>query len=215
MKPSGKFITLEGIDGCGKTTQAALLAEYLEQRGYPVRLTREPGGTAVGREVSKLVQTSRPEPLSPLAELTLMFAARVQHIEHIIVPSLASGTHVICDRFSDSTIAYQGFGRGIPLDTIHLLDQRLCGGLRPGLTLVIDVEVQVAAARTSGRNRGAGVSDTRFEQEGLDFFSRVRGGYVALSQQEPRRVLFIDGSGSVQVVHAVVRAAVEEFLRSS
>lgn len=215
MKHSGKFITLEGIDGCGKTTQAALLAEYLEQRGYPVRLTREPGGTAVGCEVSKLVQTPGPEQLSPLVELTLMFAARVQHIEHIIAPSLAHGTHVICDRFSDSTIAYQGFGRGIPLDTIDLLDQRLCGGLRPGLTLVIDVDVPVAAARTSGRNRGAGVSDTRFEQEGLDFFSRVRGGYVALSQQEPKRVLFIDGSGSIQVVHAGVRSAAEEFLRSS
>lgn len=209
----GKFITLEGIDGCGKTTQAGLLAAHLEQRGLPVVLTREPGGTALGREVSRLVQMPGPEQLSPRVELALMFAARVQHIDHVIGPALARGAIVICDRFIDSTIAYQGFGRGVPLDTIHMLDQRLCGGLRPGLTLVIDVDVHSAAARASGRNRGAGTADTRFEQEGLEFFNRVRGGYVALSHQEPNRVLFIDGAASVSVVQNVIRAAVEEFLR--
>lgn len=213
MATIGKFITLEGIDGSGKTTQAQLLTEYLEQRGYPVILTREPGGTSLGREVSRLVQTPGPEQLAPLAELTLMFAARVQHIAHLIGPALARGTHVVCDRFVDSTIAYQGFGRGVSLDTIQMMDQRLCGGLRPGLTLVIDLDPRLAASRTSGRNRGAGVGDTRFEQEGIEFFNRVRGGYVALSHQEPTRVLFIDGSGSVSVVQAVVRAAAEEFLR--
>lgn len=212
MAALGKFITLEGIDGCGKTTQAALLAEYLEQRGYPVILTREPGGTALGREVSRLVQTPGPEQLSPMVELALMFAARVQHIDHVIRPALARGVNVICDRFIDSTIAYQGFGRGVPLDTIQMMDQRLCSGLRPGLTLVIDVEIRVAATRTSGRNRGAGVADTRFEQEGMEFFNRVRGGYVALSHQEPQRVLFIDGSASVSVVQNVIRSAAEEFL---
>jgi dTMP kinase len=213
MASTGRFISFEGIDGSGKTTQASMLAEYLEQRGYPVILTREPGGTAVGREISRLVQTPGPEQLSPLAELTLMFAARVQHIDHVIAPALARGTHVICDRFADSTIAYQGFGRGVPLDTIQIMDQKLCGGLRPGLTLVIDVDIRVAAARTSGRNRTAGVCDTRFEQEGLEFFNRVRGGYIALAHQEPQRVLFIDGSGSTSVVQNVVRAAAEEFLR--
>ena len=212
MATKGKFISLEGIDGCGKTTQATMLAEYLEHRGYSVILTREPGGTAVGREISRLVQTQGPEQLSPLAELTLMFAARVQHIDHVIGPALARGTHVICDRFTDSTIAYQGFGRGVPLETIRTMDQKLCGGLRPGLTLVIDVDIRVAAARTAGRNRSAGVRDTRFEQEGLEFFNRVRGGYIALSHQEPQRVLFIDGSGSASVVQNVVRAAAEEFL---
>jgi dTMP kinase len=210
---TGKFITLEGVDGCGKSTQAAMLAEYLEKRGYPVVLTREPGGTALGREVSRLVQTPGPEQLSPLVELTLMFAARVQHIDHVIAPALARGTHVICDRFIDSTIAYQGFGRGVPLETIQMMDQRLCGSLRPGLTLVIDVDVRLAAERTVGRNRGAGVADTRFEQEGLEFFNRVRGGYVALSHQEPGRVLFIDGSGSISVVQNVIRAAAEHYLQ--
>lgn len=213
MTPTGKFITLEGIDGCGKTTQASMLAEYLEHSGYPVILTREPGGTAVGREISRIVQTPGPEQLAPLTELALMFAARVQHIEHVIAPALARGTHVICDRFIDSTIAYQGFGRGLPLETIQMMDQKLCGGLRPGLTLVLDLDARVAASRTGGRNRTAGVRDTRFEQEGLEFFNRVRGGYVALSHQEPRRVQFIDASGSVSVVQNVVRAAVEEFLR--
>ena len=214
MALQGKFISFEGIDGCGKTTQAAMLAEYLEHRGYRVLLTREPGGTALGREVSRLVQTPGPEQLSPLTELALMFAARVQHINHVISPALARGTHVICDRFTDSTIAYQGFGCGVPLDTIQMMDLKLCGGLRPGLTLVLDVDVQVAAARTSGRNRAAGMRDTRFEQEGLEFFNRVRGGYIALSHQEPQRVLFIDGSGSIPVIQNVIRSAAEEFLRA-
>jgi dTMP kinase len=213
VAPVGKFISLEGIDGCGKSTQAALLAQHLEQQGQRVILTREPGGTALGREISRLVQTSGPEQLSGLAELTLMFAARVQHIDHVIAPALARGATVVCDRFIDSTIAYQGFGRGVPLETIQMMDQQLCQGLRPGLTLVIDVDIRVAAARTTGRNQAAGILDTRFEQEGLEFFNRVRGGYVALSHQEPNRVLFIDGSGSVSVVQTVIRAAAEEFLR--
>ena len=213
MKLAGRFITLEGLDGCGKSTQLALLAEYLRGRGLETTATEEPGGTAAGRQIRELVLKASAEPLTAPAELALMFAARAQHIEQVILPALRSGAVVLCDRFTDSTVAYQGYGRGISLEVIRALEQALCQGLRPDLTLLLDVDPETAARRTGGRNQSARQQPTRFEKEGLEFFERVRQGYRALARDEPHRVRLLNGMEPIAQVEEAVRRAVEEFLR--
>jgi dTMP kinase len=211
LRTPGRFITFEGLDGCGKSTQLALAAEHLRSLGYSVTATREPGGTPVGQQIRDVVVNASPGSVSPLAELALMFAARAQHIEQVILPALQRG-QVLCDRFVDSTVAYQGFGHGISLETIRALDGLLCQGMRPDLTLLLDVDAQTSLRRTAARNREARQQESRFEKEGMEFFERVRKGYLEIARQEPGRVKIIDGSGSIVEVQEAVRWIIEEFL---
>lgn len=213
MKHPGKLITLEGLDGSGKSTQLTLEAERLRGMGFRVTATREPGGTAVGQQVREIVLHAPKGAVTPLAELVLMFAARAQHIEQVILPALRAGGLVLCDRFTDSSVAYQGYGRGIPREVIQGLETMLCQGVRPDWTVILEIDPAAGARRSGQRNRAASAPDTRFEQEGIAFFERVRQGYRHIAQQEPARVRVVDGQGSVAEVHERVRQAVDEFLR--
>ncbi len=212
MKHLGALITFEGLDGCGKTTQLELEAERLSRQGRSVTATKEPGGTTVGRQIREIVLNAAGGPLSASTELTLMFAARSQHIEEVILPALKSGNVVLCDRFTDSTIAYQGYGRGIPLDAIRTLEDLLCHGVRPDLTLLLDIDPETAAQRTGSRNRAALQKGARFEEEGLEFFRRVRRGYREIARREPERVRMLDARAGIAEVHEQVRRSVDAFL---
>jgi dTMP kinase len=212
LKHPGKLITLEGLDGSGKSTQLALEAERLRGKGFRVTATREPGGTAVGQQIREIVLHAPRGSVTPFTELALMFAARAQHIEEVILPSLRAGDLVLCDRFTDSSVAYQGYGRGIPLQMIKGLETMLCQGVRPDLTLILEIDPETGARRSGQRNRAASDPDTRFEQEGVEFFERVRRGYREIAQQEPARIRRVDGQGSIEEVHARVRQVVDDFL---
>ena len=205
---------MEGLDGCGKSTQLEMLAEHLRSQGHSVTSTREPGGTRVGQQIREVLLNASQEAITPLTELSLMFAARAQHIEQVIRPALDRGELVLCDRFTDSSVAYQGYGRGVSLDIIGALENLLCQGLRPDLTLILDIDAATSLRRTAARNRKAHQPNTRFEQEGLQFFERVREGYLAIARQEPHRVRNIDGSGTIEQLFAAVCLAVDEFLQS-
>ncbi|MGH9782653.1 MAG: dTMP kinase [Terriglobia bacterium] len=213
MKHPGKLITWEGLDGSGKSTQLALEAQRLRGKGFRVKATREPGGTAVGQQVREIVLHAPRGSVTPLTELALMFAARAQHIEEVILPALRAGDVVLCDRFTDSSVAYQGYGRGIPLKMIQGLESMLCQGVRPDLTVILEIDPETGARRSGQRNRAASDPDTRFEQEGIEFFERVQHGYREIAQQEPGRIRLVDGQGSVAEVHERVRQAVDEFLK--
>jgi dTMP kinase len=212
LKHPGKLITFEGLDGSGKSTQLALEAERLRGKGFRVTATREPGGTAVGQQIREIVLHAPRGALTPFTELALMFAARAQHIEEVILPALRFGDVVLCDRFTDSSVAYQGYGRGIPLELIRSLESMLCQGVRPDLTLILEIDPETGARRSGQRNRAASDPDTRFEQEGIEFFERVRRGYREIAEQEPARIRLVDGQGSIAEVHARVRQVVDEFL---
>lgn len=213
LKYSGKLITLEGLDGSGKSTQLALEAERLRASRRRVTVTREPGGTALGQQLREILLHAARDGVSPLAELALMFAARAQHIEQLILPALEAGHLVLCDRFTDSSVAYQGHGRGVPLDSIQRLEDALCKGVRPDLTLILEIDADAAVRRTGDRNRAASEPATRFEQEGIEFFERVQRGYEEIARQEPKRVRVVNGRGTIAEVHERVRHVVEEFLK--
>ena len=220
MRLTGQLITFEGLDGCGKSTQLALLAERLRAEGYSLIETREPGGTPTGQKIRELLLTSQgndatQDHITPLAELTLMFAARAQHIEQVILPSLSRGELVLCDRFTDSSIAYQGYGRGISPGVIRTLDKQLSQGVSPAVTLFLDIDVAESQRRTDARNREMGMAHTRFETEGAGFFERVRQGYLEIARDDPQRVRLIDGSLSVKKVEAAIQRSLENFLRSA
>jgi dTMP kinase len=186
------FVTFEGGEGSGKSTQARLLKETLEQEGRSVLLLREPGGTSLGEEVRRLL-LHRETPLSPQAELLLFLAARAQLVDNVIRPALERGDTVISDRFSDSTLSYQGFGRGLNLAEIRTLDMSATGGLTPDLTVLLDVPVEV------GRERNQANEDA-FEQEDDAFHEVVRQGYLALAKEEPERWLVLDGRLPIDVL---------------
>ena len=215
MQYPGKLITFEGLDGCGKSTQLERQAERLRQRGFPVSTTHEPGGTWVGQQIREIVLHAASDALTPFTELALMFAARTQHIEQVIVPALEDGHVVLCDRFTDSSLAYQGHGRGISLAVIRALEESLYRDIRPDLTFVLDVDPAAAAQRTVARNRAASEKESRFEREGLEFFEQVRQGYRRIAEQEPERVRMVDGRGSVAEVHARISSLVDQFLGTS
>ncbi|HWP83599.1 MAG TPA: dTMP kinase [Terriglobia bacterium] len=214
MEPRGRFITLEGLDGCGKSTQMDLLCEHLRRQGWPVMATREPGGTAVGQKVREILLHAE-DAITPLTETSLMFAARSQHIEQVLLPALQGGKIVLCDRFIDSSVAYQGAGRGVPLETIRALERLLCRGVRPQLTLLLDIDVATGLQRASKRNQAALLPSTRFERESREFFERVRAGYLDLARQEPQRVRVLDGRLGIGEIHAAICAVVDEFLAVS
>lgn len=185
----GKFITLEGGEGVGKSTNLHFCQQWLEERGRRVIATREPGGTGIAEAIRGLLLAKQPEPLSTTSELLLMFAARAQHIQQVIEPALAEGTWVLCDRFTDATYAYQGGGRGVDAQIIAWLENWVQGDLRPDLTLILDAPVTIGMQRAKHR----GELD-RFESEQLAFFERMRECYLQRAAQHPRRYCVIDAS---------------------
>jgi dTMP kinase len=202
----GRFITFEGLDGCGKSTQLGKLAEVLRRQNLAVVVTREPGGTATGEKIRHLLLDTNTAALAPLAELALMFASRAQHIKEVIQPALAEGRVVLCDRFTDSTEAYQGGGRKLGSEPVLVLHRILCGDLQPDLTILMDSEVAASVERARRRNKSAknGRSkrdENRFEQENRAFFGRVRNAYAAIAAREPHRVATVDARGSMQETH--------------
>lgn len=188
--PTGAFITLEGGEGSGKSTQAATLARLLKDAGYRVTLTREPGGTELGRTLHRIFQRQKRQlAVSTAAELLLFEAARAQHVAEVIRPGLAQGLIVVCDRFSDSSLAYQGYGRGLDLDEVAAANRLASGGLVPDLTLLLDLPPEVGLARKGQERDGDSIGS-----ESLEFHRRVREGYLALARLEPRRIVVLDAT---------------------
>lgn len=207
MADRGRFITVEGIEGAGKSTQMDVMREFLTARGIRAVITREPGGTPLGEAVRRLLLDPDNRGMSSDAELLLVFAARAEHIHGVIEPALARGDWVLSDRFTDATFAYQGGGRGIEAARIAVLEDWVQGALRPDLTLLLDVPVDVGMARISGRGRA-----DRFEREEHAFFERIRDSYLQRAAAEPRRLRRIDASAPVEQVSRQVCEAVGALL---
>jgi dTMP kinase len=204
----GRFITLEGIEGAGKTSQLPVVREIVEAAGHEVIITREPGGTPVGEAIRDLVLHTGA--MGANAELLLMFAARAEHLGTVIRPALAAGMWVVSDRFTDATYAYQGGGRDVPLERIAALEQWVQGAFRPDLTLVFDVPVAIGLERARGRARESGPD--RFESEQQAFFERVRTVYLELARNDSRRYRVIDAMQPLEAVKAEVQQVITEFL---
>lgn len=200
----GRFITFEGVEGCGKSTQMARLLAWMEKAGLPVLATREPGGTKVGEGIRELLLTPRDEGLDAGAELLLYEAARAQHVGEVIRPALEAGAHVLCDRFFDSTTAYQAFGRGLDEEMVLELNRMASGGLVPDLTLLFSVAIEEGLGRARGDSAG-----DRLEGESLAFHRRVQAGFEALAKREPGRFRVLD-EGAIEQVHEEVIAIVKE-----
>ncbi len=207
----GKFITIEGGEGVGKSTQLAALREWFAQEQRDVLFTREPGGTARAERIRELLLENTSEPMPVICELLLMFAARSTHLDNVIRPALQQGTWVVCDRFTDATYAYQGGGRGTDPARIAVLEELVQGDLRPDLTLLLDAPLDLTAARAQDRNAAVGTVD-RFEREQRAFFERVRSTYLARARQEPQRFAVIDASVDRESVTAAIRAAIRDRL---
>lgn len=204
---TGRFITVEGTEGVGKSTNIDFLCSLLEEQGIEVVLTREPGGTPLAEELRELLLTPREERVSEDTELLLMFAARAQHIENVIKPALIRGAWVISDRFTDATFAYQGGGRDIDMNNISMLESFVQHGLHPDMTLLLDLDVELGMQRASARS-----APDRFEQEKLDFFQKVRKAYLNRAENEPERFAVIDASLTLPQVQAQISAAVANFM---
>lgn len=204
----GVFITFEGLDGCGKTTQIARLHEALRARGVDVLATREPGGSKVGERIRAVLLDSRTTGLSAIAELTLMFADRAQHVQEVIEPALVAGRIVLCDRYTDSTEAYQGYGRELGSELVLDLHCRLCHDLWPDLTLLLDSGHGRSVDRARNRNRKTESTEGRFEGEDAAFFQRVQQGFEKIAGRDVSRVVRIPG-GSIQSVEAAILTAVQ------
>ena len=202
----GKFITIEGGEGVGKSTQIATLRSELSARGIEVVLTREPGGTPRAERIRELLLENSSEPMPPSCELLLMFAARASHVENVIRPALERGAWVVCDRFVDATYAYQGGGRGFDVQLIATLEAAVLGTLRPDLTLLLDAPVEVATERARLRNEASGSAD-RFEREQRAFFERVRKAYLDRARKEPQRICIIDATQSKEHVARAIKSA--------
>lgn len=211
---SGRFITIEGGEGVGKSTQIAAVRSTVVAAGYRVVMTREPGGTERAEKIRELLLTPTNEAMPQAAELLLMFAARATHIENVIRPALNAGSWVICDRFTDATYAYQGGGRSLPRAQIAFLETLVQGDLRPDLTLLLDAPIEIAMTRARQRNtdRGEHMGD-RFEREQSAFFERVRDAYLAIAKAEPKRVIVVDASRSISEVKSLVERAVQDFIK--
>jgi len=212
MMPA-RFITLEGIEGAGKSTVARFVREWLTGRGLTVCATREPGGTPLAERVRELVLNRQGEPITPVTETLLMFAARGLHLENLIRPALARGDWVVCDRFTDATRAYQGGGRGVNGEWIEQLATAVQRGLRPDCTLLLDLPVELGLARVRQRS-GTSAPTDRFEEEPARFFERVRATYLDLARAEPERIRIIDASGELAKVQSQVATALENLLKT-
>ena len=198
-----QFLTLDGIDGSGKSTHLETMREWFERRGMPVLFTREPGGTPLGEELRRLL-LSPDSRVGLRTETLLMFAARQQHLETVILPALKNGTHVVSDRFTDATFAYQGGGRGVPLQDIATLEHWVQGDFRPDLTLLLDVPLEVSMARIKQTRE-----KDRFEQEEAEFFNRVREVYLQRANEQPERYAVIDSSQSLDTVKNQIETALD------
>lgn len=213
----GTFITFEGIDGSGKSTQLRLLNTFLRARGCEALVTREPGGTPVGLRLREALLDAHEE-VDPLTELLVFAADRAQHVRRVVLPALDNGAVVISDRYADATIAYQGAGRGFPPELISQIVQLATGGLKPDLTLLFDVSIDESTNRTTrrsiGKNPGARSGRDRLDIEASDFHERVRDAYLQLARAEPNRIKIIDTSGPVEQTHQRVKQIMVPFLRS-
>ncbi len=218
MKHSrGIFITFEGLDGCGKTTQLERLAKALRSEGRDVIVTREPGGTLIGEKVRAVLLDSRTKGLAPLAELALMFASRAQQVSQVILPALAAGKVVLCDRFTDSSEAYQGGGRQLGSKAVLQLHEVLCQGLQPDLTvlLISDLATVKRARHRNQRKKNAGRADEgRFEQENRKFFERVRKAYLTLAKRDSKRVVKIEAAGLIPEIHCQILSTVHKRMQN-
>jgi dTMP kinase len=203
----GKFITVEGIEGVGKSTNIAAVVECIRSAGHEVLTTREPGGTPFAEDIRDILMNRGDEPVPEIAELLLMFAARSFNVSNVIVPALEAGTWVVCDRFTDSTRAYQGGGRGIPIETIDRIANWVHGDTWPDLTILLDAPVDVGMARAGSRSE-----PDRFEQEQHEFFERVRACYLRLAEAEQERFVVVDTTRPIAHVGAEVVAVVERLL---
>lgn len=209
---SAAFITVEGPDGAGKTTQIAFIARWLKEQDIPVQLTREPGGTALGEQLRDLLLNRNSLSIADETELLLMFAARQQHINEIILPHLNRGNWVLCDRFTDASYAYQGAGRGIPAERIRALENWVQGDLQPDLTLVLDIDVALGIRRSGDRNGDRNNESDRFEQQGLGFKQAVRDGYLQRARAEPGRMKVIDAGLDLEPVQRQIVVALGDFV---
>lgn len=207
MIKRGKFITIEGGEGVGKTTNREFVADWLRAQGVALRMTREPGGTAIGEQLRELLLRDQSPAPAEMTELLLLFAARAQHIAEVVEPALAAGEWVLCDRFTDATFAYQGAGRGLSTSTIAALEQLVQGTLRPDLVLLLDLDPRVGMQRALERGE-----PDRFEQEGIAFFDRVREGYLARAAGSPDRYRVIDAAQTLADVNRQLRDVLEAFV---
>ncbi len=205
----GHFITLEGGEGVGKSTNVGFVAALLEGAGIELQLTREPGGTPLAERVRQVIVDPSGESVSPMAELLLIFAARALHVDGLIRPALAAGKWVLCDRFTDASYAYQGAGRGLGDEPVRWLETQVQGELRPDLTLLLDADPEIGLARAGAR----GAAD-RFEQERLEFFRRVREGYLARAAAEPARFRVIDAAAPLEGVQSQIREHINKYLQA-
>lgn len=210
----GLFITFEGIEGSGKTTQVRMLDEYLRGRGFQTVTTREPGGTEIGDQIRKILLSPDNTPMDPIAELMLYEAGRTQHILEVIAPALGVGKIVLCDRYFDATTAYQGAARMLPRDMIETLNRIAAGDAVPELTILVDLPVDEGLTRAHKRNRELNLTgnEDRFENEKLAFHERVRQGYLDIASAEPHRVKIVDGTKSIEGMHADMVLLVEKAL---
>lgn len=203
----GRFITIEGGEGVGKSTNIQCITDRLERAGIEFVLTREPGGTPFAEKIRSLLLSNHEEPIAEMTELLLIFAARAQHIEHVIAPALAAGKWVVSDRFTDATYAYQGGGRGLSVNSIGQLETLVQASLRPDLTFVLDLAPEVGLERASKR-----AALDRFEQEQLEFFNKVRATYLQRARSEPQRCVVIDAGAPIESVQADILAHLEPIL---
>jgi len=204
---TARFIVLEGVEGTGKSTHAAYLADWLAKQGRPAVTAREPGGTPLGERLRALLLDPGISPMPPQAEVLLMFAARSASISEVILPALESGAWVVCDRFVESSYAYQAYGRGVPIEHVRALDRQIVGKLRPDLTMILDAPPEVGLARKAGPGKR-----DRFEQESLKFFERVREGYLHRAEAGADRCIVVDASRELAEVRKDLVAAVSQFL---
>lgn len=208
----GLFITFEGIDGSGKSTQMRLLASRLRTAGHDLLETVEPGGSSIGQQIRRILLHEENKELSPTTELLLMFAARAQNLDERILPALAHGHVVLSDRWTDSTTAYQGYGRGLGAEVVLEVDRIACRGLVPDLTICVDIEPAVGLARARARASETRDIETRLEQEELAFYRKVREGYLQIAAEEPRRFRLIDGDRAPEAVQGEIWTVVEPVL---
>ncbi len=203
----GIFITLEGPEGSGKSTQGERLSAYLKRKGLEVLCTREPGGTRIGEKLREILLSPRNRGMSPLTELLLYLASRAQHVEEVVRPALAQGKAVISARFSDSSLAYQGYGRGLDKQLIRKMNQVATGGLKPDLTILLDIDIPQGLKRARAGGKG-----DRLEQEAREFHQRVREGYLKLAKRNPKRIKIVKVKGSIGQVQERIRHYVDELV---
>src|SRR5580704_7139481 len=207
MAKRSLFLTFEGMDGSGKTTQMRLLAERLRRQGRAVLESAEPGGTPIGMQVRRVLLDSANQELRPTAELLLYFACRAQNVDQWILPALTEGKIVLSDRFTDSTLVYQGCGRGLGTETVMALDRIACRGLEPDLTLLIDIDAETSLGRAHARNASQQTGETRMDEQSFEFHRQVYDAYHALAAREPQRFRVIDGRAPIDAIAAEIRKA--------